>query len=66
MPSNETRIRTANNRLITTGRSFWAADIAVLLMVWTVWPHIPHAHALVATAALVTANHVLSVIGYFF
>lgn len=66
MPSNETRIRTANNRLITTGRSFWAADIAVLLMVWTVWPHIPHAHALVAGAGLVTANHVLSVIGYFF
>ncbi|MDO9460444.1 MAG: PAS domain S-box protein, partial [Alphaproteobacteria bacterium] len=66
MPSNETRIRIANNRLITTGRSFWAADIAVLLMVWTIWPHIPHAHALFATAALVMANHVLSVIGYFF
>jgi len=66
MTDNETKIRIANNRLITAERYYWAADIAVLLVVWIVWPHVSHAQALLAGASLILANHLLSVIGYFF
>jgi len=66
MIDNETKIRIANNRLITAERYYWAADIAALLVVWTIWPYVSHAQALLAGTGLVLANHLLSVIGYLF
>ncbi|MFZ5931193.1 MAG: PAS domain S-box protein [Pseudomonadota bacterium] len=66
MIDNETKIRIANNRLITAERYYWAADIAALLVVWTIWPYVSHAQALLAGSGLVLANHLLSVIGYLF
>jgi len=66
MIDNETKIRIANNRLITAERYYWAADIAALLVVWTIWPYVSHAQALLAGTGLVLTNHLLSVIGYFF
>ncbi|CAM9477583.1 unnamed protein product, partial [Phaeothamnion confervicola] len=54
------------NRLITAERYYWAADIAALLVVWTIWPYVSHAQALLAGTGLVLANHLLSVIGYLF
>jgi PAS domain S-box-containing protein len=66
MTDNETKIRIANNRLITAERYYWAADIVALLVVWTIWPYVSHAQALLAGTGLVLANHILSVIGYLF
>lgn len=66
MIDNETKIRIANNRLITAERYYWAADIAALLVVWTIWPYVSHAQALLVGTGLVLANHFMSVIGIFF
>lgn len=66
MTDNETKIKIANNRLITAERYYWAADIAALLVVWTIWSYVSHAQALLVGTGLVLANHILSFIGDFF
>ena len=66
MTDNETKIKIANNRLVTTERRYWTATIVAFLMIWTVWPYISTKWALTAGVALVLASHVMSVITWFF
>ncbi len=66
MPSNNTKIKIANNRLITTERRYWTASIVALLIVWLIWPYIPARWALAAGAGLFLACHIMTVITWLF
>jgi PAS domain S-box-containing protein len=66
MADNETKIKIANNRLVTTERRYWTASAVALLIVWMVWPYISTVSALAAGAGLVLACHIMSVITWLY
>ncbi len=66
MTDSETRIKIANNRLMTTERRYWTASVVSLLTIWMVWPYISTKWGLIAGAVLILASHVMSVITWLF
>lgn len=66
MLDSDTKIKIANNRLITIERRYWTASAVSLLIVYIVSPHFELWQLAAISAILITASHVLSVITYLY
>lgn len=66
MSDTRTRMKIANNRLITTERRYWTASVVSLMATIAILPYVPAWQAFGFFTAQFAANHLLSIIAWLF
>jgi len=66
MLDSDTKIKIANNRLITTERRYWTASAVSMLIIFVLSPHFESWQLAAIGAVYLAASHVLSLITYLY